>query len=154
MLTLKHALAATVLTLGLASVPPAALAEEAAVEQAENGGLVLFLSQTDSMLAGHALHIANRMLAEERSVTIVLVGDGGQLALKHAVTSASSFSGRPLQDELAAFIEAGGTVAITPPTIASMGGDLDALIEGVGPPEDHMALHDFMFEPRTKLMVF
>ena len=66
----------------------------------------------------------------------------------------SSVTGGSLQEALAAFIAAGGTVAITPPTLAGLGVDYEDLIDGVGPPEDHRALHDHMFAPRTKLMVF
>ncbi|MEM6908485.1 MAG: hypothetical protein AAF494_07380 [Pseudomonadota bacterium] len=119
-----------------------------------SSGLVLFLTQSDPMVASHGLHIASRMLDEDRQVTIMLIGEAGQIAVKDAATGASRFTGESLQQDLAAFIAAGGTVAITPPTVASLGGDYGVLIEGVGPPKDHQGLHDHMFEPRTKLMVF
>ena len=133
-------------------MPVSASAEEAA--PAPNGSLVMFLTQTDPMVAGHGLHIANHMLEEERNVTLVLIGAAGQIAVKAAVTNSSSLADGSLQEALAAFIAKGGTAAITPPTVAGLGVDYEDLIDGVGPPADHRALHDHMFAPRTKLMVF
>jgi len=148
----RQTLFAMLFLLGLAAAPFAASAEE--TEPAPNGSLVLFLTQTDPMVAGHGLHIATRMLEEERRVTIVLIGAAGQIAVEDAATNASALTGASLKEALAAFIAAGGAVAITPPTVASLGVEYDDLIDGVGPPEDHRALHDHMFAPRTKLMVF
>ena len=152
----KTALLTVIVMACLAGAPITAYAE-GNVEKAEpapNGSLVLFLTRTDPMTAGHGLHIARRMLEEDRGVTVVLTGAAGQIAVKGAATNASSLTGDSLQEDLAAFIAAGGTVAITPPTVAALGVDYDDLIEGVGPPKDHRALHDHMFEPRTKLMAF
>lgn len=149
---------AAVIALGIAGGAQPAYAQKPALEagekESESTGLAMFLTKTDSMVAGHALHYAARMLEEGRDVLIILVGDAGQLAAKGAATSASSFSGNALQAELTDFIAEGGVVAITPPTIAALGGDYEALIDGVGPPEDPRAVHDFMYEPRTRLIVF
>lgn len=118
------------------------------------GAMVLFLTQTDQNVAGHALHIASRMQAEGRKTTVVLIGDAGRLGVKGAMTKKSVVGGQPLQVVVKSFIKAGGTVFITPPTLALIDATTDDLIDGVTPPVDHAGFHDHMFEIETKLVVF
>ena len=118
------------------------------------GSLVLFLTQTDGSVAGHALHIATRMHGEGRATTVVLTGEALRIAVKAAKTETSAISGVALQDALKAFMRAGGDVFYTPPSLAVIGAAPTDLIEGVTPPTDHAGLHEHMFASRTKLMVF
>lgn len=118
------------------------------------GALVLFLTQTDGSVAGHAIHIATRMHSEGRNTTVVLTGEALRLAVKTASTERSAVSGVSLQDALKAFLQAGGDVFYTPPSLAVIGAAPEDLIEGVTPPKDHAGLHEHMFASRTKLMVF
>ena len=122
--------------------------------EAAKGALVLFLTQTDGSVAGHAIHIATRMHDEGRNTTVVLTGEALRLAVKTATTERSAISGVSLQDALQAFIKAGGDVFYTPPSLAVIGAVPKDLIEGVTPPKDHAGLHEHMFASRTKLMVF
>lgn len=123
-------------------------------DETSKGAMVMFLTTTDQNVAGHALHIASRMLAESRKTTIVLIGDAGRLGVKGAKTKLSAVGGKPLQEVLASFVKDGGQVFITPPTLALIGAGPDDLIAGVGLPIDHAGLHDHMFEIETKLVVF
>ena len=118
------------------------------------GALVLFLTQTDGSVAGHAIHIATRMHSEGRNTTLVLTGAALRLAVKTAQTEHSAIGGVSLQDALQAFMQAGGEVFYTPPSLAVIGATPEDLIEGVTPPKDHPGLHEHMFASRTKLMVF
>ena len=122
--------------------------------EASKGAMVLFLTQTDQNVAGHALHIASRMQAEGRKTTVVLIGDAGRLGVKSAKTKKSVIGDQPLQAALESFLEAGGTVFITPPTLALIDATLDDLMDGITPPVDHAGFHDHMFEIETKLVVF
>ena len=119
-----------------------------------SGALVLFLTQTDPMVAGHALHFATRMHMEGRAATIVLVGDAGRIALKDSETPVSAVSEDPLRVDLAGFIEAGGRVLVTPYTLKSLGVSEDALIDGAALPRDPRAIHAHMFESGTKMVVW
>ena len=131
--------------------PPGAFGDASA---AAKGALVLFLTQTDGSVAGHAIHIATRMRREGRNTTVVLTGEALRLAVKTASTERSAVSGVSLQDALKAFVQAGGDVFYTPPSLAVIGAAPEDLIEGVTPPKDHAGLHEHMFASRTKLMVF
>ena len=121
---------------------------------AAKGALVLFLTQTESSVAGPAIHIATRMHSKGRNTTVVLTGAALRLAVKTAQTERSAISGVSLQDALQAFMQAGGEVFYTPPSLAVIGAAPGDLIEGVTPPKDHPGLHEHMFASRTKLMVF
>lgn len=123
-------------------------------DEPSKGAMVMFLTTTDQNVAGHALHIASRMLAEGRKTTIVLIGDAGRLGVKGAKTKLSAVGGQPLQTTLASFAKAGGSVFVTPPTLALIEATPDDLIDGVGLPIDHAGLHDHMFAADTKLVVF
>ena len=121
---------------------------------ASKGAMVMFLTQTDQNVAGHALHIASRMQAEGRKTTVVLIGDAGRLGIKGAKTKKSVFGDQALQVALESFIKADGRVFITPPTLALIDATLDDLMDGVTLPVNHGDFHDHMFEIETKLVVF
>ena len=119
-----------------------------------SGQLVMFLTQTDPMLAGHGMHFATRMVRTGRPATIVLVGDAGRLALDGWPANTSAVSGQTLQEDLMAFIDAGGTVFVTPYTLASFRSAENSLIDGVSLPSDPDAIHAHMFETETQLIVW
>ena len=121
---------------------------------APKGAMVMFLTQTGENVAGPALHIAQRMQAEGRKTTVVLLGDAGRLGVKGAKTKKSAIGDKSLQAALKGAIEAGVSVFITPPTLGLIGATPDDLMEGVSLPIDHAGLHDHMFEIATKLVVF
>ena len=119
-----------------------------------SGNLVMFLTQTDPMLAGHGLHFATRTVTAGRSATIILVGDAGRLALADWPSNASAVSGEALQTDLEAFVAAGGKVYITPYTLKSFSAAPTELIEGVSLPDNPTAIHAHMFESETQLLVW
>ena len=114
----------------------------------------MFLTKTDPMLAGHGLHFAEHMALDGRAATILLVGEAGRLAMKDWPSNASAVSGAALQDDLKAFIKAGGRVFITPYTLGSFNASPDALIEGVSLPDNPKAVHDHMFDAKTQMVVW
>ena len=142
-------LAAVLLTVALHS----ACAFNAGPSDAK-GALVLFLTHTDGSVAGPAIQIATRMHRDGRNTTLGLTGAALRLAVKTATTQRSAISGVSLQDALQAFMQAGGEVFYTPPSLAVIGAAPEDLIKGVTPPKDHPGLHEHMFASRTKLMVF
>ncbi len=139
--------------LAAAATAPA-IAEESAETADANGALVMFLTQTDPMLAGHGLHFAGRMAMDGRPSTIVLVGEAGRLALNDWTSNASAVSGDALQEDLKRFVDAGGRVYITPYTLNSFNASADALIDGVSLPDNPKAIHHHMFEPNTQMIVW
>ena len=138
---------------GAALAEPDASAADAASPEV-SGNLVMFLTQTDPMLAGHGLHFGARMASDGRGATVILVGDAGRLALAGWPANASAVSGKSLQADLEAFIEAGGRAYITPYTLSSFDATPDDLIKGVSLPDNPAAIHAHMFEPDTQLLVW
>lgn len=134
--------------------PSVVASVDAAEHGKASGSLVMFLTQTDPMVAGHALHFATRMAAAGRSATIVLVGDAGRLALSDWPSNTSAVSGASLQADLVSFVAAGGRVYMTPYTLRSFSAAPAALIDGVSLPDDPEAIHSHMFEPDTQLLVW
>lgn len=122
--------------------------------ESTRGNLVMFLTQTDPMVAGHALHFASRMAAEGRPSTVILVGEAGRLGLTGYLNNRSAVTGEDLQTALQEFISAGGRVFITPPTLASYNADIEALIEGVDVPRNPSGVHAHMFDANTQLVVW
>ena len=119
-----------------------------------SGSLVMFLTQTDPMVAGHGLHFATRMAMAGRPATVVLVGDAGRIALSEWPSTTSAVSGASLQADLEGFLAAGGKVYITPYTLRSFNAAPAALIDGVSLPADPEAIHAHMFESDTQLLVW
>ncbi len=149
--TLTLLLAATLI---LPATHTLAAADEAVAQPAAEGALVMFLTQTDPMLAGHALHFATHMARDGRRATIVLVGEAGRLALKGWQTPVSAVGNNNLQQDLIGFIDTGGKVYITPYTLHSFNADPEDLIAGAGLPKDPKSVHGHMFEPDTQLLAW
>lgn len=142
-------------TLAAADETVAQDADEAVTQPAaQEGALVMFLTQTDPMLAGHALHFATHMSREGRRATILLVGEAGRLALKDWPTPVSAVGNNNLQQDLIKFIDTGGKVYITPYTLHSFNADPEDLIAGAGLPKDPKSVHGHMFEPDTQLLAW
>ncbi|MEM1411273.1 MAG: hypothetical protein AAGH19_02865, partial [Pseudomonadota bacterium] len=140
---------------GLALLSAYTMAHEDSGQAADaSGTLVLMLTQTDPMVAGHALHFAAAMVQSGRPATIILVGDAGTLALKGAASRKSEVSGLSLQADLETYIKAGGRVIITPYTLTALNAKPDALMDGVALPSNPVGLHDLMFEHHTQLVVW
>ena len=118
------------------------------------GSMVMFITQSDAMIAGHALHIANEMVREKRNVRVMLIGEAGAIALKGSSTIRSALNGQPLQSSLAHLVKNGGKVYITPPTLGAYNASTEDLIKGVSLPLNPTEFHHFMFAPETKLVVF
>lgn len=67
-------IAVLVIPFGIAFGAAAALAQQAkAAEPTVSGNLVMFLTQTDPMVAEHGVHFATRMAESGRAAIIVLV---------------------------------------------------------------------------------
>lgn len=115
--------------------------------------LVLFVTQDDPMIAGHALHFADHALGDGHPVRIVLVGPAAKFALKDAKLPASPVTGAGLNEKIRELVAKNVTVIITPFSLAAVGAKLDDLTPGTKPacsPD----LHAEMFEPATKIMVW
>ncbi len=125
-----------------------------AQEHRSSGSLVVFLTQTDPAIAGHALHFATHAAIEQQRATILLVGEAGRIGLKGGASPASAIDGKTLQSMLLEFIAAGGRVFVPPRTLKTIASEPQALIEGVKAPEDRKALRRHMFDSATKVMVW
>ena len=123
-------------------------------ESQVSGNLVIFLTQTDPMVAGHALHFATRMVRDGRPSRVILVGEAGRLGLAGHKSSVSAVNGEDLQTALKGFIDAGGDVFMTRFTLASYGAQSDSLIEGVALPSDPSEMHATMFDPNTQMLAW
>lgn len=152
MLTAIKALLAGLIFTSLAAQAAPALAHDG--KQGSAGNLVMFLTHSDPMVAGHGLHFATHMAKEGRGATIVLVGDAGRLALKDWPADVSAVSGEALNADLEAFIAAGGRVYVTPYTLESFNATPADLIAGATPPDDPEAIHNHMFASDTQLLVW
>ncbi len=122
-------------------------------DAAKGGALVMFVTNDDPMIAGHALHFAEHALGEGRRVTLILAGNAAKLALRQPDLPKSPVTGASLDHKLRELVAKKATVIVTPFSLAPLGAKLDDLIPGVAPQCDP-ALHEHMFEPTTKLMVW
>ncbi|MEM0910151.1 MAG: hypothetical protein AAGJ37_04210 [Pseudomonadota bacterium] len=122
--------------------------------QPSDTALVMFLTNTDPMIAGHGVHFASRMAMEDRSVTIILVGEAGRLGLKAWSSNVSNVENIPLHEVLQDVIKHGGKVLMTPYTLMSFNANAEDLIQGVSLPKDPISMHNHMFAANTKLLVW
>lgn len=129
-------------------VPPAADATTK-----PRGALVIFITQIDPMIAGHALHFAEHMHTEGRGVTLFLIGEGARLALRDPRLEPSIVTEAPLNEKLAELLAGGARVIVTPFSLKGLGVTPEALVPGIDLRCDP-SLHDHMFEPDTRLMVW
>lgn len=118
-------------------------------------GLVIFLTQTDPLIAGHALHIAKNMRGEGRRVTVFLIGEAARFALANPAEGAAPnpVTGTSLQTLLADLLAAEATVIVTPPSLRAIGAERSAVLPGAVfscSPE----IHDHMFQPTTRVVVW
>ncbi|TVR57365.1 MAG: hypothetical protein EA420_19120 [Candidatus Competibacteraceae bacterium] len=126
---------------------------QAAPVQAQSA-LVAFLTTDDPMIAGHALHFAQRMLASGRRATVILVGEAGRLGIKTLPSPTSAVSGATLNQDLASFVGSGGKVYISAYTLRHFSATSEMLASGISLPDDPQAIHNHMFDPATQLVVW
>lgn len=124
-----------------------------APSEGAKGSLVMFVTQADPMIAGHALHFAEHALSDGHRVTIILVGDAARFALKAPELPKSPVTGAGLDHKLRELVAKQAKVILTPFSLAALGAKTDDLTPGVAPACDPV-LHAHMFEPATKLMVW
>jgi hypothetical protein len=116
--------------------------------------MVLFLTRTDPMVAGHALHFLETMKRTGADVTLILVGDAGSFALAGHEVAANAISNKSFSEELRALAADGGRVLITPYTLAMLEAEPSDLVAGVTLPMAAQGLHEKMLAPGTKLLVW
>jgi len=140
--------------LALASPTPSRADEHSHAKTASaNNSLILFLTQDDPMIAGHALHFAEHALGDGHPVTIILVGSAAKFALKDAKLPKSPVTGAGLDQKVRDLVAKNVKVILTPFSLSALGVKLDDLTPGIAPacsPD----LHAEMFEPATKIMVW
>lgn len=128
---------------------------KAGTDVSEQGpALVLFLTRTEPMVAGHALHVGMNMLAEGVQVTVILVGDAGRFGLRGLPAGTSAVSKSDLGADLERLIAAGGQVLITPYTLAHFNAEPSQLRAGITLPREAKRLHARMFEPGAQVVVW
>jgi predicted peroxiredoxin len=123
-------------------------------DRLSNGHVILFLTQTDSIKAGHALHMAGQLLKHGRQVAVVLTGEAGQLAVAEGPAQPSAYEEQSLQEILSELMGDGASVHLSPLSRSVLEEQGPSISEGVTHPKTDGPMHERLVDPATQVMVW
>lgn len=116
--------------------------------------VVMFLTQTDPMIAGHALHMAGVLGRHGHSVTVVLVGEAGEVAQTGGEPLPSAVGPGTLHDQLQALLDAGVEVHMTPFTRRALDGEAGPVLDAVSHPRAGGPMPQRLTAPNARVLVW